>query len=158
MGMAKLALVKRNIRTYRVAFSDLAAVSGVMVEINGAVNKKITVVHIQIAKPSTALTPFTLEKLSAASTGGTSTTPTKVPLRTGFAAADAIVKLYTAAPTKGTLIDQIQEIDVGTGDILDEPPEGIRSIVELEAAAETLALVGTVTTTLNGYIEWQEEP
>ena len=161
MGMARLALTKRNIRVYRVAFSDLAALTGVAVEISGAANKKITIRHIQIAKPSAALEPLKIEKLSAASSGGTSSTPTKVPLATRFSAAAATVKLYTGAPTKGALIDQIQEIDIGTGEIVNEhfggEDEGGRA-VELEAAAESLVLVVATSVTLNGYIEWQEEP
>ncbi len=161
MGMARLAFHKRNIKTYRIAFSDLAAVSGVMVEIIGAADKKISIRHIQISKPSTALTPLTIEKLSAASTGGTSTSPTPVPLAKRFAAFSGTVKLYTVAPTKGALIDQIQEIDIGTGDVMNEHyggEDGGGRTVELEAVDEVLVLVGGVTTTLNGYIEFQEEP
>lgn len=162
MSSARLSLTKRNIKTYRIAFSDLAAVSGVMVEIIGAANKKISIRHIQISKPSVALAPLTIEKLSAASTVGTSTTPTPVPTATRFAAFSGTVKLYTVAPTKGALIDQIQEIDVATGDVLNEhygsDANDNGRIIELEAATEVLALVGTVTTILNGYIELTEEP
>ena len=156
---ARLELVRRNLRVYRVAFSDLAGLSGVIVELGGSANKRITLRHIQIAKPSTGLTPYTLEKLSALSTGGTSSTPTPVPSRTEYAAADGVVKLFTAAPTKGSLIDQIQEIDIATGDVMNEDYlENDVPIWTLDAAAQAFAIVITVTSTINGYIEWSEEP
>jgi len=159
MGAA-LELLRKNKRTYRVAFSDLAAVSGVAIELIGVVNKHVTLRHIQISKPSAALTPLTVEKLSAVSTGGTSTTPTPVPTRASFSAAGGVVKLYTVAPTKGTLIDQIQEVDVGVSDVMNEHygDPGGGGAFALEAAVEVIAIVVTATVTLNGYIEWQEEP
>lgn len=158
---ARLELVRRTLKVYRVTFSDLAGVSGVAVELVGAANKLITLRHIQISKPSVALEPYKLEKLSAASTGGTSTTPTPVPMRTSNAAASGVVKLYTVAPTKGALIDQIHEIDIATGDVMNEGyGEGsTRSgAARLEAAAQTLVILIAATSTLNGYIEWEEEP
>jgi len=159
--VARLALVKGQIPAYRVAFSDLvAAEAGVAVELIGVANKLVSVRHIQVTIPSANILPLTIEKLSAASTGGTSTTPTPVPLRTSFVAASAVVRLYTAIPTKGTLIDQIQEIDLPTTSVLNEHyvlEDGTTSVV-LEAAAQTLVLVVSATMTLNGYIEWTEEP
>lgn len=48
-----------------------------------------------------------LEKLSTASSGGTSTTPPCVPLDSNDAAATAVVRAYTVAPTKGNLVGTI---------------------------------------------------
>lgn len=161
MTSARLALVRRKVRTYRVAFSDLAGKTGVAVELIGAANKLITLRHIQIDKPTVAHEPYQLEKLSTACTVGTSTTPTPVPTRTSMAAADGVVKLYTVAPTKGTLIDQIQEIDIGTGDTLNEnygDGDSQSGAYRLEAAAQVLVIVINADSTMNGYIEWEEEP
>lgn len=161
MSSARLSLTQRKIRVYRVSLSDLAGVSGVAFELIGVANKIITLRHIQMSKPSVALTPFTLEKLSSASTGGTSTTPTPVPMRASDAAAGAVIKLYTVAPVKGALIDQIQEIDVAIDDVLNEhygDNDARTGAPRLEAASQVLAGVITVTSILNGYIEWQEEP
>ena len=45
-----------------------------------------------------------VEKLSTASSGGTSTTLVATPLDSNDAAATAVVKAYTVAPTKGVLV------------------------------------------------------
>tara|TARA_Y100000310_G_scaffold344918_2_gene460513 strand:+ start:2655 stop:3134 length:480 start_codon:yes stop_codon:yes gene_type:complete len=159
MGSARLAYVQKQIRVYRVAFSDLSVGgAGVGVELAGAANKLITLRHLQMSKPSGAVSPIQLEKLSAACTGGTSTTPTPVPNRTSHAAANGVVKLYTAAPTKGALIDQIQEIDLATTDVVNEAFDPNNGAYALEAAAERLVLTFPGAVTFNGYIEWQEEP
>lgn len=54
----------------------------------------------------TAIGYFTInvEKLSSASTGGTSTVLVAVPLDSTEAAATAVVRAYTVAPTKGALV------------------------------------------------------
>jgi len=161
MGMARLALVRRKVRTYRVAFSDLNAVTGVAIELIGAANKLITLRHIQISKPTVAHAPYKLEKLSTACTIGTSTTPTPLPTRTSMAAADAVVKLYTVAPTKGTLVDQAQEIDIAATDVVNEnygDGDSQSGAFRLEAAAQVLVVVIDADSVMNGYIEWEEEP
>ncbi len=153
--------IRRKIRVYRVAFSDLAAVSGVAVELVGTSKKLVTLRRIQISKPTVALTPYTLEKLSSASTGGTSTSPTPTPVLGSDGVADAVVKLYTSAPTSGTVLDQLQEIDIATGDVMNEAFGDDRDrsgAPKLENATETLVITVTVTSTVNGFIEWQEEP
>jgi len=159
VASARLALTRRNIPVYRVAFSDLSVGgAGVGVELLGVANKLITLRHIQVSKPSSAIEPLKLEKLSSACTGGTSSSVAGVPNRTSFAAADSTVKLYTGAPTSGTIINQLQEIDIGTGDVLNEGFDPNNGAYALEALAERLVLTFPGSVTCNGYIEWQEEP
>lgn len=73
----------------------------------GSASKTITIKKISVSGMTlTAVGYFTInvEKLSTASSGGTSTTPPCVPLDTNFSVATAVVRAYTAAPTKGTLV------------------------------------------------------
>lgn len=76
----------------------------------GSATKTVTVKRISVSGMTlTAVGYFTInvEKLSTASTGGTSTTLAAVPLDSNNAAATAVVKAYTAAPTKGSLVGVI---------------------------------------------------
>lgn len=76
----------------------------------GSATKTVTVKRITVSGMTlTAVGYFTInvEKLSTASTGGTSTTLAAVPLDSNNAAATAVVKAYTVAPTKGTLVGTI---------------------------------------------------
>ena len=73
----------------------------------GSAAKTVTVKRITVSGMTlTAVGYFAInvEKLSTASTGGTSTTLVSVPLDTNFSAPTAVVKAYTAAPTKGALV------------------------------------------------------
>lgn len=77
----------------------------------GSASKLITVKRIKVSGMTlTAVGYFAInvEKLSTASSGGTSTTLPSVPLDSNFSAATAVVKAYTVAPTKGSLIGTIQ--------------------------------------------------
>lgn len=76
----------------------------------GSASKTVTVKRITVSGMTlTAVGYFTIniEKLSTASTGGTSTTPVCIPLDSTFGAATAVVRAYTAAPTKGGLVGTV---------------------------------------------------
>lgn len=76
----------------------------------GSASKTVTVKRITVSGMTlTAVGYFAIniEKLSTASTGGTSTTLAAVPLDTNNPVATAVVKAYTAAPTKGALVGTI---------------------------------------------------
>ena len=76
----------------------------------GSASKTITVKRITVSGMTlTAVGYFTInvEKLSTASTGGTSTTLVATSLDSNNSAATAVVKAYTAAPTKGALVGTI---------------------------------------------------
>lgn len=73
----------------------------------GSATKTVTIKRFRFSGMSlTAVGYFTIavQKLSTASTGGTSTTLAAVPLDSRLPAATAVVKAYTAIPTRGTLI------------------------------------------------------
>lgn len=73
----------------------------------GSATKTITVKRISVnGFTTTAVGYVTInaEKLSTATSGGTSTTLVATPLDSSNSAATAVVKAYTVAPTKGTLV------------------------------------------------------
>lgn len=76
----------------------------------GSGTKTITVKKITVSGMTlTAVGYFTIDAqvLSTASSGGTSTTLPAVPLDSTFPAATAVVKAYTAGPTRGSLVGTI---------------------------------------------------
>ena len=76
----------------------------------GGASKTIKVRRIRVSGMTlTAVGYFAInvEKLSTASSGGTSTTLPSVPCDSNDAAAQAVVKAYTVAPTKGNLVGTI---------------------------------------------------
>ena len=77
----------------------------------GSATKTVTVKRIVVSGMTlTAVGYFTInvEKLSTASSAGTSTTLVATALDTNNAAVTAVVKAYTAAPTKGTLVGTLR--------------------------------------------------
>lgn len=142
----------------------------------GSASKTITVKRIKVSGMTlTAVGYFTinLEKLSSASTGGTSTALALVPLDSNNAVATAVVRAYTVAPTKGALVGTIASwralwqatVAVGTS----QPWEHIFNFgdmretkgVTLRGAAQELALTFPVVLSSAGTlaidIEWTEE-
>lgn len=85
--------------------------------IAGAANKIIRIKRISIsgidATAQTATANLVLR--SAANSGGTSTSPTVVPLDSTNAAGAAVVKAYTVAPTPGTAIGSARSASIGFG-------------------------------------------
>lgn len=101
-------------KTYRAStIIPLVAAVTVNVPIFNIIGSASTTVKVRKISVSgetlTAVGYFTInvEKLSTASSGGTSTTLTGVPLDSNDAAATAVVKAYTVAPTKGSLVGTI---------------------------------------------------
>ena len=142
----------------------------------GSASKTITVKRIRVSGMTlTAVGYFTIncEKLSTASTGGTSTTPPCVPLDSNDPAASAVVKAYAVAPTKGALVGTVASYrslwqattaaaaGLAPGHIFNfgDMPEtkGIR----LRGATQELALTFPVALATAGTlaidIEWTEE-
>jgi len=145
--------------TYRVTFADLVAVVGVAVQIIGGANNIIRVTKVQFSKPSGAQAPLIFTKNSAAATGGTSTTPTPVPLDSADAVAEAVVRLYTALPTPGASVGNVYDADHATSDVLFETfgdEQNTQGLV-LRGVAEALTIVLQADATINGYLEWTEE-
>ena len=144
--------------TYRADFSGVVgAGSGNLVEI-AWVSGTVKILAIHFAKPS-ATSTLVIRKQSAASTGGTSANTTIVPLDSGFSAATATVKQFTAVPTAGTLVGNVYKNTIATTDTLLEEfgPRSGAPIV-LRSAGQSVAInVDVACTPGGGYIEWTEE-
>lgn len=142
----------------------------------GSASKTVKVRKITVSGMTlTAVGYFAInvEKLSTASTGGTSTTPAAVPLDSADAAATAVVRAYTVAPTKGSLVGTVASwralwqatvaAAAGVNDwftfFFGDLPE-TRAVV-LRGVAQELALTFPVVLasagTLSVDIEWTEE-
>lgn len=98
-------------RTYRAStIIPLVAAVTVNVPFFNIIGSATTIIRVKRITVSgmtlTAVGYFVInvEKLLTASTGGTSTTLVSVPLDSADAAATAVVKAYTVAPTKGSLV------------------------------------------------------
>ncbi len=147
--------------TYRVAFKNLVALTGVAVRLAGSASTIVRVTKVQIAKPSVAQAPLRMVKTSTAPGDGTATTPIGIPLDSANDPATAVLSLYTAAPTGGTEVGtgSVYDSDIATDDVLFETfgDEQNAQAVVLRGVAETLEIDLSADATLDGYIEWTEE-
>ncbi len=109
--MATVAGVGSSNSTYRAVGTGYAAYATPtdMLVIRGSASKTVivTALSMQIQSTAAALQTIYFVKRSTANTGGTATQPTPIPLDSANAAATAVVDLYTAAPTTGTLVGNI---------------------------------------------------
>jgi hypothetical protein len=98
-------------RTYSAATKLTTVIAGQVLEIVGAASTTVEINRITLTLNGTAAgkMDFTVNKRSTAATGGTSTTPTKVPYNAADTAAAAAVKVYTVAPTLGTNIGALRQ-------------------------------------------------
>lgn len=167
-------------RTYK-ASTIIPLVAAVTVNVPifniiGSATQTVTVKRITVSGMTlTAVGYFTInvEKLSTASSAGTSTTLPAVPLDSAAAAATAVVKAYTVAPTKGNLVGTIsswralwQATSAAAAGVVDYFTFEFGSIsqtkgVILRGVTQELCLVFPVVLasagTLSIDIEWTEE-
>ena len=159
----------RDIRTYRIAFEDLGtdtvAVPKIAIEILGAANKHVKLRHVQIAKPSIGIAPLEINMYSVASTGSAGQTlGSNMQVKQTDSTYTGSVRLYTTNPgsTAGTIFSNIQEIDISTGEVMNEAygDRGVIQSVTLTGSTQSIGIViaSTGANTLNGYIEFTEEP
>lgn len=108
--------------TYRLAFKDLAGLTGLAVRLAGNASTVVRVTRVQIAKPSVDQAPLRVVKTNSAAHGGTFTSPTPIPLDSADAAAASALRLYTAIPANGDVaIGQVWQVDAsGAPDFVDE--------------------------------------
>lgn len=106
-------LVPSPRKTFRVSGNLVIAASAApFLAIIGSASKIVRITRIKIHGPTLTaaqLIRLACNKHSAAHTGGTSTTPTCVPLDSSSGNATAVVRAYTVAPTPGALVGQISE-------------------------------------------------
>ena len=154
--------LRNNIRTFRVALSDLSGDCGVVAEVTGATGKFINLRHVQLSKLNKDAFPVLLERFSTRSTTGTYTevSPVRISHPNGSTFAGR-VRTFTVAPTAGTLIDQFQEIDISTSEVMNEhygDADGSQ-MVRLQDSTHTFAIVCNTSGVLwNGYLAFTEEP
>ena len=143
--------------TYMTSFSSVAAGQGHCVEVIGSASKTVKVWEVFIEKP-TAEATFTLCKQSTADSGGSSSTPTIVPADSTNAAATAVVKAYTVAPTAGSLVGCVWNTVMATTEREDILFGGASTQpVTLRGVAQTLTINTTVAGTNNFTIVHTEE-
>lgn len=142
----------------------------------GSATKTVVVKRITVSGMTlTAVGYYAInaEKLSTASTAGTSTTLVATPLDSADAAATAVVKAYTIAPTKGTLVGTLRSwralwqsttaaaggvpgyYDFNFGDIPSSKGVVLRGVAQELALTFPVVLASAGTLAVD--IEWTEE-
>jgi len=166
---SRLEKFLRDIRTYRVAFEDLATDTGngdkIIVEIQGVANQLTKLRHIQISKPTIGITPFKLNLYSVNTTGSTSqTVVADIQVKVTDSTYGGIVRLYTSSPdaSTGTLFSTLHDIDISTGEVMNEAygDRGVIMTPTLTGSTEAFGITITSTgaNTVNGYVEFTAEP
>ena len=139
--------------------AEIGVVAGVgfAAELIPPAGTKIIVHGVFFTKPS-ALVTVRLIKNSSASTDGTSTNSTIIPLDSARGSRGATVKLFTVVPTAGTSVGDLAEQVMDTTDwfwfpfgVDGEPP------LVLHGSGETLAINVSAIATIAGFISWSEE-
>jgi len=143
--------------TYRAAFDFGAPAAGIALEITGSATKTVEVIGLFINRAGGATSQFTITKRSAASTGGTSTTPTGVPMDSRNAAATAVVKAFTVAPTPGASVGDIFTAQlIANESFSDVFALTVDQPVVLRGVAETLSVQSSTNATVRGFVAWIE--
>lgn len=144
-------------RTYSAAFQVvLAATATDVVEIVGSATTSVQITKVTIGGTQTTGggVVVNLIKRSTAATGGTSTTATLIAHESADTGATAVVKVYTANPTTGTLVGNIKSRRVQLGATTSVSPaaefewaENSKPVI-LAGVAQTLCVnLGGVTAT-----------
>lgn len=165
-------------RSYSAASTAVASAANAtdIFTITGAAGVVVRVKRISISGIATADANVVcvLLKRSTANTAGTSTTPTVVSYDNTNAAATAVVRSYTANPTVGTLVGNLNSVRLGVGAAApgngDPTQARIVNLFESQAAKQDIVLRGTaevLAINLNGVtiagssfscrVEWTEE-
>lgn len=163
--------------TYAAAghFTPAVTASKDILSIVGSASKTVRVTRLECSGTSTAAAsiPVVVNKYTTATSGGTATTLSGVPVDSSDAAATAVVKAYTAAPTLGSGGGAVRAATLQTGlpagvgevpmsfnfaDAL--PPE--RMGVVLRGTAQALVVTVGATalsagTALDCTVEWTEQ-
>lgn len=138
--------VRAQRTTYMVALASFAGPIGTFLELLGHTNL-VRVLEVVIQPSATCV--VTVNKRSAASTGGTSASPTVVPVDSSNAAAGGAVKTFTADPTEGALVGAVGVFKIATdGSLVWRPgddQDGQRAILRTTAEAFTFESDTAVT-------------
>lgn len=127
------------------AFTPPAAPTD-MVSIQGSASKTVRVTRLWLSATQTTAGTNTwfIIKRSTADTAGTSTTLTNVPLDSTSAAATAVIKTYTANPTLGSAVGNLQVLKLFTPTTSTSPAVGLYQMdFTLEGQFKGIVLRGT---------------
>lgn len=173
--MIQVPLQKPILQTYSAAITGLAVAAAAtdIFTLTGSATKtiKVRAVHVSATRTADAKTDLVMLKRSTANSGGTSTTPTRVPHDSTNTAATGVVNAYTANPVVGTLVGIIrsrkQYIPVAASSALESEASYVFGSAE---STQGITLRGTgevFAVNLNGQtitgpsfdmsIEWTEE-
>lgn len=147
-----------EVPTYQAVF-DVTGPIGQAATILGSATATICISNIFFTTPG-ATVELTIRKQSTASTGGTSTVVTGVPLSSTNAAATAVVRQYTVAPTPGTLVGNLAVDTVSATDRITYAfgANRLTQPLYLRGVAQQIALEISASTAVQGYFQWYELP
>jgi hypothetical protein len=162
--------IKRSYSASVVGLVAAAAATDIF-KICGSATTTVRVTQFLVSGRATANAnaDVAIIKRSTAGSGGTATTPTVIPLDTGFSAGTAVVSAYTANPTVGTAVGTISAAQLPIGNLTTATSATLAltygnrpsSAVVLRGVAQCLAVnlsAGTFAGNLwNVSVEWTEE-
>lgn len=175
-GEVRIALQQPPTYNASSNFTPAVTVSRDFWNVHGSASKTIYITQITVSGNATATSyaHFTLIKRSAATTGGTSTTQTDIPLDSSDAAGTATVKSYTAVATEGASVGVLQyrslilpitaatatQFPIEQEIIFDYAVTAGLKPITLRGTAQNIALQPRATlpagTVLNVSVEWYE--
>lgn len=165
--------------TYSASISDLVSVASAtdLFTITGSATKTVKILEIRITatQPTAAFQDILLIKRSTDNTGGTSTSPTRVPHDSTNPAATATINAYTANPALGVAVGTIRSSKLMINAAV--PSNAATSTAQIpllfdfgNRPGQALTLRGTsevlavnlngqtiVTSSFDIYVEWTEE-
>lgn len=162
--------------TYRASVVGLvtAASATDIVAISGSATKTVQITRAECNGTSATgavTSDITAIKRSTANTGGTSTTPTAVPMDSSSAAATAVVRAYTVNPTVGTPVGTVASAKIPlpapttAGDLSrvalanyapPAQPVTLRGVAQVWAINGNGATLGAGAVSLDCVVEWVE--
>lgn len=134
--------------------------------ITGSSTKNIRIHNLVLTgtQAAAAVRDVLLIKRSTANTGGTSTTPTVIPLDSNAAAGTAVVRAYTVNPTLGNTVGTVRVRRVGmpttAATAIDVASFDFMVPLTLRGTGQVLAVNFNnpgVAITFSAYIEWSED-
>jgi len=155
-GAALIRPIDTLKRTYAAA-AVFTPVAGIIFEISGVASPAVIEINritLTLVGTAAGYCGFNVSKNSAIATGGTPVAMTKVPYDSADAAAGAVVRYFTAAPTAGTAVGQIRQgmlavpaANTPSDRLRIESGSYSKSFTLLSAAETiTIALTGTLPT------------
>lgn len=136
-----------TIATYSAASGafTIAAAATDIFTITGSATKVINILRIYVSATSSAgtIANLNLLKRSTANSAGTSAIVTTVPMDSTNAAGTAVVRIYTANPTLGTLVGNVRTTKFASSVVSPTNPSLLAYIEDFDLRGQSLVLRGT---------------